>query len=174
MASNYLSSVFHKIKRLNTVCATLSGLVLLFVTFSMFVDVILRYFFNRPSIWVTEITTYLFLYIIFLGTAYALQEGMHIRVTFLLDRFNEKVIRITNLITALFAMIFSFVLLWETSEMTWYAFKENWTSPTMLNAPYAYIYVAMVFGSFLLFVTFLCDTALKFEAANPGKEKEKG
>lgn len=174
MASNYLSSVFHKIKRLNAVCATLSGLVLLFVTFSIFVDVILRYFFNRPSIWVTEITTYLFLYIIFLGTAYALQEGMHIRVTFLLDRFNEKVIRITNLITALFAMIFSFVLLWETSEMTWYAFKENWTSPTMLNAPYAYIYVAMVFGSFLLFVTFLCDTVLKFRAVTPEKETEKG
>lgn len=174
MRTSNLYSVYDKIKRLNAVCATLSGLVLLFVTFSMFVDVILRYFFNRPSIWVTEITTYLFLYIIFLGTAYALQEGMHIRVTFLLDLFNEKVTRIINLITALFAMIFSFVLLWETSEMTWYAFSEKWTSPTMLNAPYAYIYVAMVFGSFLLFVTFLCDTVLKFRAVTPEKETEKG
>jgi C4-dicarboxylate transporter DctQ subunit len=174
MRTSNLSSVYDKIKKLNVICATLSGLVLLFVTFSIFVDVILRYFFNRPSIWVTEITTYLFLYIIFLGTAYALQEGSHIRVTFLADRFNEKSIRIINLATAIFAMIFSFVLLWETSEMTWYAFSEKWTSPTMLNAPYAYIYVAMVFGSFLLFVTFLCDTALKFKAANRGKGTEKG
>jgi len=166
--------VYDKIKKLNVICATLSGLVLLFVTFSIFVDVILRYFFNRPSIWVTEITTYLFLYIIFLGTAYALQEGMHIRVTFLVDRFNDKSIRIINLATAIFAMIFSFVLLWETSEMTWYAFKEKWTSPTMLNAPYAYIYVVMVFGSFLLVVTFLCDAALKFRDVTPEKETEKG
>ena len=166
--------MYDKIKKLNVICATLSGLVLLFVTFSIFVDVILRYFFNRPSIWVTEITTYLFLYIIFLGTAYALQEGMHIRVTFLVDRFNDKSIRIINLATAIFAMIFSFVLLWETSEMTWYAFSEKWTSPTMLNAPYAYIYVVMVFGSFLLFVTFLCDTALKFRDVTPEKETEKG
>ena len=174
MRTSNLSSVYDKIKKLNVICATLSGLVLLFVTFSIFVDVILRYFFNRPSIWVTEITTYLFLYIIFLGTAYALQEGSHIRVTFLVDRFNDKSTRIINLATAIFAMIFSFVLLWETSEMTWYAFEEKWTSPTMLNAPYAYIYVAMVFGSFLLFVTFLCDTALKFKAANRGKGTEKG
>jgi C4-dicarboxylate transporter DctQ subunit len=171
MRTSKLSSAYDKIKKLNIICATLSGTVLLFVAFSIFVDVILRYFFNRPSIWVTEITTYLFLYIIFLGTAYALQEGLHIRVTFLLDRFNEKVIRIINLITAIFAMIFSFVLLWETSEMTWYAFSEKWTSPTMLNAPYAYIYVAMVFGSFLLFVTFVCDTALKFRSIGPNKEK---
>lgn len=174
MRTSNLSSVYDKIKKLNVICATLSGLVLLFVTFSIFVDVILRYFFNRPSIWVTEITTYLFLYIIFLGTAYALQEGMHIRVTFLVDRFNDKSIRIINLATAIFAMIFSFVLLWETSEMTWYAFSEKWTSPTMLNAPYAYIYVVMVFGSFLLFVTFLCDTALKFRDVTPEKETEKG
>jgi len=174
MRSGSLSSVYDKIKRLNAICATISGLVLLFVTFSIFVDVILRYFFNRPSIWVTEITTYLFLYIIFLGTAYALQEGLHIRVTFLLDRFNEKIIRIINLITAILAMIFSFVLLWETSEMTWYALSEKWTSPTMLNAPYVYIYVAMVLGSFLLFVTFLCDTALKFRSIAPEKEAEKG
>ncbi|HUT72927.1 MAG TPA: TRAP transporter small permease [Desulfatiglandales bacterium] len=174
MRTSNLSSVYDKIKKLNVICATLSGLVLLFVTFSIFVDVILRYFFNRPSIWVTEITTYLFLYIIFLGTAYALQEGMHIRVTFLVDRFNDKSIRIINLATAIFAMIFSFVLLWETSEMTWYAFKEKWTSPTMLNAPYAYIYVVMVFGSFLLVVTFLCDAALKFRDVTPEKETEKG
>jgi TRAP-type C4-dicarboxylate transport system permease small subunit len=46
--------------------------------------------------------------------------------------------------------------------MTWTAFKEDWTSPTMLSAPYAYIYVAMVFGSVLLCLTFLLRTILIF------------
>ena len=157
-------SPYEKIKKINTICATLAGLVLLFVTFSIFVDVILRYFFNRPSIWVTEVSTYLFLYIIFLGTSYALDHDLHIRVTFLLDRFGPRATRVINLFTSVFAMVFTLVLLWQVSTMTWTAFKEKWTSPTMLNAPYAYIYVVMVFGSFMLFLTFFFRTLLQFKS----------
>lgn len=167
MKKNKLSFIYDKIEKLNTICATLSGMVLLFITFSIFVDVILRYFFNRPSIWVTEVSTYLFLYIIFLATAYALQQGMHIRVTFIFDLFNDKAKRIIDLLTSIFAMIFCLALLWQTSVMTWTAFKENWTSPTMLSAPYAYIYFVMVFGSFLLFLTFVFRTIVQFKATKP-------
>jgi TRAP-type C4-dicarboxylate transport system permease small subunit len=133
------------------------------VTFSIFVDVIFRYFFNRPSIWVTEVSAYLLLYIIFLGTAYALQQGLHIKVTFIVDRVGAGRKRILNLITAFVSMVFCFVLLWQTSVMTWTAFKKNWVSPTMLNAPYVYIYVIMVFGSLMLFITFLLATILEFK-----------
>jgi len=167
MKKNKLSFIYDKIEKLNTICATLSGMVLLFVTFSIFVDVILRYFFNRPSIWVTEVSTYLFLYIIFLATAYALQQGMHIRVTFIFDLFNAKAKRIIDLLTSIFAMIFCLALLWQTSVMTWTAFKENWTSPTMLSAPYAYIYFVMVFGSFMLFLTFVFNTIVQFKTTKP-------
>ena len=157
------SKLYGKVRKLNTLCATIAGLVLLFVTFSIFIDVFLRYFFNRPSIWITEVSSYLFLYIIFFGTAYALQQGLHIRVTFLLDRFNPRVMRILELITSLFSILFCLVLLWQTSIMTWTAFKEDWTSPTMLSAPYAYIYIAMVLGSALLCLTFVLRTILIFE-----------
>lgn len=164
-------SLYEKMKKLNAICATIAGLVLLFVTFSIFIDVILRYFFNRPSIWITEVSSYLFLYIIFLGTAYALQQGLHIRVTFLLDRFNESLTRVFNLITSLLAIVFCFALLWQTSVMTWSAFKEDWTSPTMLSAPYVYIYIAMVIGSLLLSLTFILHTIVIFMGADSGGSK---
>lgn len=157
-----LNSTYAVIKKLNTVFGTLSGIVLLFVTFSIFVDVFLRYFLNRPSIWVTEVSTYLFLYIIFLGTAYALQEGMHIHVTFFLGWFNPRWKRMISIMTSILAMIFTLILLWQTSVMTWEAYIGRWTSPTMLNAPYVYIYVVMVFGAFMLFLTFLCRTLVQF------------
>jgi TRAP-type C4-dicarboxylate transport system permease small subunit len=100
---------------------------------------------------------------IFLGTAYALQQGLHIKVSFVVDRFDAGKKRILNLITAFVSMAFCFVLLWQTSVMTWTAFKKNWVSPTMLNAPYVYIYVIMVFGSLMLFITFLLATILEFK-----------
>ena len=160
MTGTRIQKIFDGVKKINTIAATLSGVILLFITIAIFVDVFLRYFFNRPSIWVTEVSSYLFLYLLFLATAYALQEGQHIRLTFLLDYFSDKVRRILDAVTSLFALIFSVVLLWQSSIMTWTAFTENWTSPTMLNAPFAYIYVSMVIGSFLLTLTFLGNILL--------------
>jgi TRAP-type C4-dicarboxylate transport system permease small subunit len=158
MSESKVFSLNEKIKKLNFICASLAGFILLFTTFSIFIDVFLRYFFRRPSIWITEVSTYLFLYIIFLGTSYALQQDMHIKVFFLLVAFNDRAKRIFSFITSLFAMIFCFVLLWQTTLMTWSAFKEKWTSPTMLSAPMAYVYIVMVFGSFFLFLTFILQT----------------
>ena len=160
MTGTRIQKIFDGVKKINTIAATLSGVILLFITIAIFVDVFLRYFFNRPSIWVTEVSSYLFLYLVFLATAYCLQEGQHIRVTFLLDYFGDKGRRIMDIITSLFALTFSVVLLWQTSIMTWTAFSEDWTSPTMLNAPFAYIYVSMVIGSFLLTLTFLGNIIL--------------
>jgi C4-dicarboxylate transporter DctQ subunit len=171
MEKSGVESFYPIIKKVNIFCAFVAGLVLLFVTLSIFVDVILRYFFASPTIWITEVSTYLFLYLIFLGTAYALQQGTHIRVTFLLDRLSQKLKRVINVLTSVFSMIFTAVLMWQSSRMTWSAFREHWTSPTMLNAPMAYIYVAMVIGSFLLLVTFFCQMVLEFKGGGKAGEK---
>ena len=167
MEKNTATAIYEKIKKFNAICATISGLVLLFVTFSIFVDVFLRYCLNRPSIWITEVSTYLFLYIIFLGTAYTLQQGVHIRVTFMLDLFHAKLVRILDLIASLFAIIFCVVLLWQTSLLTWNAFTEKWIAPTMLSAHYYYIYIVMVFGSLMLFLTLIFKTFIRFMEAKP-------
>jgi TRAP-type C4-dicarboxylate transport system permease small subunit len=170
MEKSGLTSFYERLKKVNTFCATVAGIVLLFITLSIFVDVFLRYVFGRPTIWITEVSTYLFLYVIYLGTAYALQEGMHIKVTFLLSPFGPRSRRVIDLITSIFAMFFTVVLLWQTSEMTWAAFKGKWTSPTILSAPYAYIHVVMVFGALLLLLSFICSTVLQLR----GEEREPG
>jgi TRAP-type C4-dicarboxylate transport system permease small subunit len=86
---------------------------------------------------------------------------MHIKVTFIVGFLGPRLTKIIDLLTAIFAMVFCLVLLWQTTVMTWTAFKEDWTSPTMLNAPYAYIYIIMVVGSFLLFLTFFFQTLVQ-------------
>ncbi|MFC1867307.1 TRAP transporter small permease [Thermodesulfobacteriota bacterium] len=167
MSKHFLSLTYDRIKRFNNLCVTLSGLILLFISLSVFVDVILRYFFNRPSLWVTEMSGHLLMYVIFLGVAYSLQEGFHIRVDFVMDRLRQPTSRIVNLITSLSSMCFCLVLLWQTSIMTWSAFSKGWVSPTLLSVPYVYIYVAMVFGTLMLFITFLLETLLQIKAEKP-------
>ena len=165
MSRDAAFSLYEIVKKINFICTTAAGILLLFINFSIFVDVFLRYFFGRPSIWVTEVSTYLFLYMIFLATSYALQRELHITVTFLRYRWSPRAKRIFDLVCSILAMIFCSVLLWQTTVMTWSAFKEKWTSPTMLNAPYAYIYAVMVLGSFLLLLTFLLRAIVSFKGS---------
>jgi TRAP-type C4-dicarboxylate transport system permease small subunit len=169
MQESLIGGFYGKLQKVNAACATLAGIVLLFITFSISVDVFLRYVFGKPTIWITEVSTYLFLYVIYLGTAYALQLDMHIKVTFLLDFFGKRTRHIVDLITSILAILFTVVLLWQTSLMTWSAIKGRWTSPTALNAPYMYIHFIMVIGSFLLLLSFVCTTILEFT----GRETEK-
>lgn len=152
---------YEALKKLNAVCASLAGLILLFVTFSIASDVILRYFFNHPSIWITEISSYLFLYIIFLGTGYALQMDLHIKVSFLLALLPKGYVRWFDILTSLFCIVFCAVLLWQTAVMTWSSFSGGWTTPTMLGIPCVWIYVVMVFGSLFLLLTFILRTVLR-------------
>jgi C4-dicarboxylate transporter, DctQ subunit len=172
MEKSGIASFYKVVKKVNLLCATLAGFILLFVTLSIFVDVFLRYVFSRPSIWITEVSSYLFLYIIYLSTAYTLQLGTHIKVTFLLDPLGPRVKRIVNLVTSIFGIVFTVVLLWQSSLMTWSAFKGNWTSPTMLSAPFAYIHGIMVLGSFLLLLTFICTTILEFQGKGRMTEEQ--
>jgi len=168
MEPSLVGSLYGKLKKVNTVCATLSGIVLLFITFSIFVDVFMRYVFGSPTIWITEVSTYLFLYVIYLATAYALQKGDHIKVTFFVDFCSKKAQRWIDLVTQIMGVLFTVVLLWQTSAMTWSAIKGKWTTPTMLNMPIAIIHAIMVLGSFLLLLNFTCTTILYFK----GEEKD--
>ena len=174
MTQDGVLSFYEKLKKFNTFCASLASLILVFVTFSIFYDVFMRYVFNRPSIWITEVSTYLLLYMTFLGTSYALQQGTHIKVTFLSDLFNLRVQRVITLITSFFALAFCLVLLWQTGKMTWLSMVRHWTSPTMLSIPLIYVYSGMVFGSSMLLLTFALQIFLAFKGKTENEVHGKG
>lgn len=153
-----INSFYRKMAFINRITTMIGGGLLLLVTFFIFFDVFLRYLFNRPSIWITEVSTYMFLYIIFLGTAYTLQQDQHISVGFLLDLLGPRFHKIIPRITSLIGMIFCFVFMWQTGRMAWKAYQEEWVSPTMLAVPLVWLYLVMVFGSAALFLTYLLKT----------------
>lgn len=97
-------------------------------------EVVRRYAFNNPTIWVHDLTIALCGICFVFGGAYALQRNEHIRATTLVDRLSRPVRgRITfvhDLLTALFLAALSFaavrqaitsIALMETSGHAWNA-----------------------------------------------------
>jgi C4-dicarboxylate transporter DctQ subunit len=136
----------------------LSGLILIFVMLSVCLEVILRYFFNRPQIWVTEITECLLLYITFMGSAWLLREEGHVKVDILLNMLKPRTLIILGIISSVIGVFVSVVLTGYGFRLTWDYLQRGIYTPTAMEIPVSAIIVIIPVGSLLLLVQFLRRT----------------
>jgi TRAP-type C4-dicarboxylate transport system permease small subunit len=77
----------------------------------IFGQVVSRYAFGKPLVWVEEFSTYCFIWSVYLGAAYALIKGRHIRVTTLFEKFPLAVQKILAILTYGSLVFFLIVLI---------------------------------------------------------------
>ena len=154
----------------------LAGLVLVFIMLSVCMDVIMRYFINRPQIWVTEVIECLLLYITFLGSAWLLREEGHISVDVLVNRVGPKTGALLGIVGSVIGLFVSFILAWYGFLLTWDFFQRNMYTPTAMEIPVSAIIVIIPVGSLVLFFQFLRRTitfvaGFFIEAGKPDRGK---
>ena len=102
-----------------------------FITF----EVVMRYIFNAPTIWVQEVTIYLTILSGFLALAYALKENAHVKVDFVSVHLRGRTALALEILAALMAILFVAVLGWEGIKMALNTFEAHEHSPTLLRVP---------------------------------------
>jgi C4-dicarboxylate transporter DctM subunit len=102
-----------------------------FITF----EVVMRYIFNAPTIWVQEVTIYLTILSGFLALAYALKENAHVKVDFVSVHLRGRTALALEILAALMAILFVAVLGWEGIVMALKTFEAHEHSPTLLRVP---------------------------------------
>jgi len=85
---------------------------LIFVLTSL--NIIFRYFFNKPIAWSEEVVTFFFIWIGYLTAAYILSNDDHIRFSYFLDHFSTKLNKIVRIIFNIL-MIASLVILFPSA-----------------------------------------------------------
>jgi C4-dicarboxylate transporter DctQ subunit len=111
------------------------GLVTFGLAFMVGYDVFMRYVFNAPTIWTTEIATYVMGYITFVGASYGLQTGSHVQVDILTLRMGTGMRRIFVVISSLINLVVIAVLAWESFLFWWSAVKSGEESWGILSVP---------------------------------------
>jgi C4-dicarboxylate transporter DctQ subunit len=81
--------------------AGLSGILLVYVMLSVTLDVIMRYFLNKPQFWVGELSEYALLYITFTGTAWVLKRDSHVKIDILYAFLKQRQINILGLVSSI-------------------------------------------------------------------------
>jgi TRAP-type mannitol/chloroaromatic compound transport system permease small subunit len=115
------------------------------LVFAVAYEVVARYLFNAPTIWVFDVTYMLYGSLFMLGAAYALHKGAHIRTDFFWEQFP---IRTKGLIDTIAYVVFFFpgllALLFISGNEAIYAWRINETSDQSAWRPILWPFKGMV------------------------------
>jgi len=133
----------------------LAGVILVFIMLSVCMEVILRYFLNRPQMWVTEVTEVLLLYITFLGTTWLLRQEGHVKVDIILNRLKPKTLALLGIFSSAIGVLVSITLTVSGFQLTWDYVQRGIYTPTAMEIPVSIIIVIIPVGSLMLLVQFI-------------------
>ena len=152
--------------------AFLTGcIVLIIALFSVF-EAVLRRFFNSPTSWTLNTSSYLLVWAVFLGSSYAFQEHGHVAVDMLrdaVDGISKSANRLPRRIMAvagyLMSVVFIGMLLYGGYNITARAIRFHTQTTTTTPIPIVYLYTAIIAGSVVMLIT-LAFIILDLIAAN--------
>ena len=141
--------------RVMNIMMFLAGIILIFIMLSVSLEVILRTFFNCPQIWVTEVTEVLLLYITFLGSAWLLREGGHVKVDIILARLKPKNIALLGIISSVIGVFVSVTLTVYGFSVTLDYLQRGIYTPTAMEIPVSVIILVIPIGALMLSFQFI-------------------
>ena len=146
-----ISKLLETLEKINIWIGRAVSYLILVIMGITLIEVLMRYGFNSPTIWVHETSQQLFAVSFLLGGAYTLARDGHVRVDIFTRRLSPKGRAVMEIVTSFFFFIFSGLLLYLGAEM-------GWESITMLERtqtpwePFIFHVIAMIPVAALLLV----------------------
>ena len=112
--------------RLLEVIVTFFFFIILSITITL---VIMRYGFNAAIIGGNEAMNYLFIYTTALGAAVSIGNGEHIKISFLIDKFNARSRKVVNITNYLLVGFINAVMIWYS--LRWIHSTGYFESPVL-------------------------------------------
>ena len=105
------------------------------IVFIVFYEVVMRYIFNSPTIWVEEISRFLQIWATYLALTYSFHKRDFIRITFIYDKLSLRGQRFLDIISFVFIIFFSSVVVYYGWIIAKDSFDVGRTSSSMLDLP---------------------------------------
>jgi TRAP-type C4-dicarboxylate transport system permease small subunit len=158
---------------LNGAMAALGALCVIFMMLAISYAVVLRYLWDQPVAWVVEISSYLMLYITFLGTAWLLRKDGHVEVDLFLGNMRPRVRSGFKAVTYIGGAVVGFVLFWKGLLVTIDSYQRGVTVIGILNTPQFLLVGIIPVGGALLLLEFTLKIC-RFVSIVLGKETSTG
>lgn len=130
------------------------GLSFLFVPMTLIAmyEVVMRYFFNSPTIWVWDVNVQCFCAIVVLGGAHTLQQGGHVIMDIVVNKFQKKTRLILNLCVYVIFFVVMLITIWQVAIFAWDSLVIFEKASTIFSPPVYPIKTGILIGVCLLFL----------------------
>ena len=130
----------------------LSSLLFISIGFIISFEVIARYVFNAPTIWVNEISRFLQIWATYLALMYSFHKKDFIRITFVYDRLGEAGKKLLDFISFIVMIIFGSVVVYYSWVIAYDSLERGRTSSTILDIPafWTELAIPLCFSFFVL------------------------
>lgn len=126
-------------------------------------EVLRRFVLNYSSAWAEEIARYAFIYLGYVGTAYAVKERAHIRFDILIGRVPDRARALLFALAEVATIVFALIAFWWSMHTIAQLLRFEGTTP-VLRVNKAWFEAAVPLGFAL--VVFRCLQALKRDLAD--------
>jgi TRAP-type mannitol/chloroaromatic compound transport system permease small subunit len=133
-------------------------------------EIVMRYFFNKPSLWAYETSLFMYGSYIALGGAYTLLVSGHVNVDIFWGRLSPRWRSIVDVITSTLFFLFVGLLFKESLEATVNAWQIGEHTMTQWSPPYYPLRTSLPVASFLLLLQGLAKLIRDLNTAITGKE----
>lgn len=128
------------------------GTLVLFMSLLITVDVLLRYFFSKPTTWAFDLATWGTGIVGFMLGGYTLIIGQHVRVDVFFEKLSLKAQSIIDLISAFFLFLMSISLIWLGTDYVVHYYTIGAISTGGLAMPLWIKWLIVPLGGLLIFL----------------------
>lgn len=148
----FLSKLLDLIDQFSITIGKICKYLILVILGVMLFEIISRYFFNSPTDWAAELSSYLFGASFFLGGAYSLVREQHVRMDLFYVKLPKKTQKIVDLCTFPLVALYLGLFIYGGIGNTLFSIRNHEVSRSLWAPPLAPIKIIMVFGASLLLI----------------------
>ncbi len=154
------------------VLAAFSCVLFFAMVFTISYQVVMRFFFNMPPLWVSDFVEYSMLGATLLGSAYVLREERHIEVDLITGFMTPDHQIFMKIITSVAGFITCAILAWYAAITVWDNFSRGIIVTKTMDFPKYIALMPIFIGAFLLTVQFLRRTLFYMNERKKAEKKK--
>ncbi|GAA0445394.1 TRAP transporter small permease subunit [Lentibacillus halophilus] len=123
-------------------------ILILYALFFGLYDVIMRYFFDAPTLWISTTIQYAMVLLACVSGAFSLNTGSFVKLDLFYEKMSPKAKAVCNIITFFFAFLYLYVLITKGIEAASSSFARAETTPTAISIPLYHLKAIIPIGAF--------------------------
>ena len=132
MVDKIFTAIDRTVVGINKILVLIASIMMAGLMIIVCIDLTLRYFFNSPLLWGTEVTEILLLYITFLGMAWVFKEDGHVVIDVFTGKVSGRRKRILNGVSYVLVGTVSWILIYYGFYAAYDHFARKVFNPTVI------------------------------------------